>query len=122
MRKAAVMMFGALAVLNFGIGPAAAIPFFQAQFKEMYVAGSDNQAFKDAFESAKCNTCHKGKKKTDRNPYGEELAKLLDKKADAKNAEKVKEALMTVGDLKNADGKTYGELIKEGKLPGGAPE
>jgi len=81
------------------------------------------KALAAAVETAKCNLCHKGKEKKDRNAYGEALAELLDKKEDAKNVDKIRKALETVAAKASPDGgPTFGELIKAGKLPGGAPE
>lgn len=106
------------------IRPAYAIKQFFDEFKAMYVKadGTDaEKALAAAVEGAKCNVCHKGMSKKERNAYGEALAALLDKKEDAKNVEKIKESLTKVADMPS-DGKsgpTFGSLIKEGKLPGG---
>lgn len=97
---------------------------YMDEFKAMYVKadGTDSEkALAAAVEGAKCNVCHKGTSKKERNAYGEALAALLDKKEDAKNVEKIKESLTKVADMAS-DGKsgpTFGALIKEGKLPGG---
>ena len=51
---------------------------------------------------------------------------LLDRKKDAKNPEKIIEALEKVAAMHSVEGDdtspTYGELIKAGKLPGGPLE
>ena len=49
------------------------------------------------------------------------LSELLDKKADAKNPEKIRQALETVAKMpSNGTGSpTFGELIQMGKLPAG---
>ena len=74
-------------------------------------------------ETAKCNVCHVGKSKKDRNAYGHALADLLDKKEDAKDVAKIRAALEKVAgmpsDPAKADSVTFGDLIKQGKLPGG---
>lgn len=104
--------------------PAYAIKQFFDEFKAMYVKadGTDaEKALATAVEGAKCNVCHKGTSKKERNAYGEALSALLDKKEDAKNVEKIKESLTKVADMAS-DGKsgpTFGALIKQGKLPGG---
>ena len=58
--------------------------------------------------------------------YGEALAKLLDKKEDKDNVEKIREALAKVAkessDPANAAAPTFGALIEAGKLPGGPAE
>ena len=105
--------------------PAFAIKQFFDEFKTMYVKADSTdpaeKALAAAVETEKCNVCHVGKSKKDRNPYGEALAGLLDKKEDAKNVEKIKASLEKVAGMPS-DGKsgpTFGALIKEGKLPGG---
>jgi hypothetical protein len=107
--------------------PAFAIKQFQDEFKAVYVKADSSdpaeKALAAAVETAKCNVCHKGKEKKDRNAYGNALADLLDKKEDAKNMEKIRKALETVAAMPSTDGgPTFGELIKMGKLPGGAAE
>ena len=98
-----------------------AIKQFADEFKAMYV--KDGTPLAAAVEEAKCNVCHMGASKKERNAYGEALADLLDKKEDAKNMEKIRQALETVAGMKSADGgPTFGELIKMGKLPGGPAE
>lgn len=113
--------------LSVGIDSAQAIPPFKKEFDAKYVkkdsSDPNEKALAEAVERVKCNVCHKGKDKKMRNGYGEELAQLLDKKADAKNPEKIQQALDKVADMKsdpnNANSPTFGDLIKEGKLPGG---
>jgi hypothetical protein len=88
----------------------------------MYVTGAD-AAFDKAAAAAKCNICHlAGQKKTDRNPYGKALAKLL-AKGDEKNPPKIKAALQAAAkepsDPANPASPAFGERIKAGKLPGG---
>ncbi len=77
-------------------------------------------------ETAKCNVCHAGSSKKDRNAYGNALADLLDKKEDAKNPEKIRQALEKVAgmpsDPAKADSPTFGALIEQGKLPGAAAQ
>lgn len=105
---------------------AQAIPAFKAEFEAKYVkkdsTDAGEMALAEAVKEAKCNVCHKGDNKKQRNHYGEQLAELLDKKADAKNKEKIQEALAKVAEMKvdseKSDSPTFGELIKQGKLPG----
>ena len=123
MKKLGLMMVCAVCALAFVVQSASAIPPFGKAFNAKYVEGNDNAAFVEAVKEAKCNVCHKGTKKTDRNAYGMALSELLDKKADAKDEAKINEALDKVAAMKSAeDGPTFGELIKEGKLPGGSAE
>jgi hypothetical protein len=101
-----------------------AIKQFFDEFKTVYV--KDGTPLAAAVETAKCNVCHVGKSKKDRNAYGNALAEKLDKKEDAKNVEKIRKALEDVealpSDPAKADSPTFGALIKEGKLPGGNAE
>jgi cytochrome c2 len=134
MRKAVVYAlsgaFVAGTMLWLATPPAKAIKAFKDQFEAKYVKketkDAKEKAFAEAVAKAKCNVCHEGKKKSDRNAYGKELAKLLDKKADKDNIEKIKKSLEKVAkakvDPKDKKSPTFGELIKEGKLPGGDPE
>ncbi len=115
----------ALAIGLGAIGQEAfAIKQFSDQFKELYV--KEGTPLAAEVETAKCNVCHKGKKKTDRNSYGEALAKLLDKKADKDDIEKIRKALETVANEssnpEDPAAPTFGDLIEAGKLPGGPVE
>lgn len=111
--------------LSLGSQPAEAIPAFKKEFDNLYVKKDSvdpkEKALVEAVETVKCNVCHVGKKRTDRNAYGEELAKLLDKKKDIKDIPKIKQSLEEVGkmpsDASDPNSPTYGDLIKEGKLP-----
>ena len=74
--------------------------------------------------TAKCNVCHQGTKdRKNLNPYGEELAKLLDYHTDNHDVAKIAAALETVADMppdpSRPDGPTYGERIAEADLPAG---
>lgn len=107
--------------------PAFAIKQFFDEFKAVYVkadsADPNDKALAAEVETAKCNVCHVGKSKKDRNAYGNALAELLDKKEDAKNVAKIKESLEKVAAMSSEPGKadapTFGDLLKQGKLPGG---
>jgi cytochrome c2 len=115
--------FGLVMAVSFGpaAGPAFAIKQFADEFKEVYV--KDGSPLATAVEAAKCNVCHVGKNKKDRNAYGEELAKLLDKKTDKEDKAKIKQALEAVAKLPSKEaGKTFGDLIAAGQLPGGPAE
>lgn len=108
--------------------PAYAIKQFFDEFKAVYVkpesADANEKALAAEVETAKCNVCHAGSNKKERNAYGNALAELLDKKADAKNVEKIKDALNKVAgmssDSSKPDAPTFGDLMKQGKLPGGS--
>src|SRR5262249_2128465 len=98
------------------------------EFEEKYIKkepGTEaEKSLAAAYQKAKCNTCHVGTTKKKRNDYGQALNTLLTKK-DVKDKEKIKGALDTVAKMKskkNDEGSpTLGELIEQGKLPGGDP-
>ena len=103
-----------------------AIPPFQKVFIKQYTDKEKGPEFAAKVKEAKCFVCHdpkEPKNKKKRNRYGKQLSELLDKKKDKKNTEKVVEALQTVAalhiDPEDKNSPTYGDLIKEGKLPGG---
>lgn len=63
-----------------------------------------------------CNVCHDGDDKKKRNNYGEALGKNIAKME--KDEAKIKEALTKTEKEKSAiEGKTFGDLLKDGKLP-----
>ena len=108
--------FALALILSLAHSPAEAIPPFQKEFVKMYAPPGSPLAAK--VKKVKCNICHKGKKKKDRNAYGDALAKLLDRKKDKKNVEKIRKALKTVeSQSATPGGPTFGELLKAGKLP-----
>lgn len=123
----ALVLCGCVALSLFGLGTqeAEAIPAFKKEFDDMYVkkdsADPKEKGFAEAVAKVKCNVCHVGTKKKDKNAYGIELDKLLDKKADVKDAAKIQDALKKVAEMHSKPGDdsspTYGDLIKEGKLP-----
>jgi hypothetical protein len=109
------------------IDTARAIDPFKKEFEAKYVKSApstpEEEALATAVKKAKCNVCHVGVKKKDKNAYGIALDTLLDKKADAKDKAKIQEALDKVAEMKSnpddAASPTFGDLIKQGKLPGG---
>ena len=129
------ILLSVTAILIFGSSlstPAFAIKQFGDAWKEFYEKPSKNEDFKKLVADAKCNVCHiQGEKKTKHNPYGEQVEELL-KKADypkerfenepAKVKEEIEAAFKKVEAAKAKDGKTYGEKIKAGELPGGTIE
>jgi len=65
-----------------------------------------------------CAVCHPDKDKKKRNNYGVALTGQLAKKNESDEA-KIKEALTkTEGEKSATEGKTFGDLIKAGDLPG----
>lgn len=65
-----------------------------------------------------CAVCHPTKKKKERNNYGTAFGKGLEKKNE-KDEAKLKKALENAAKEKSAtEGKTFGDLIEAGELPG----
>jgi hypothetical protein len=106
-----------------GLGTAQARPAYPDIIKERF---KDNKAIVDKAGAAdKCTICHDAKAKKIRNEFGKAISKhfsgdefkkiMADKDAVAK---KFKEALKAVESEKHSSGKTFAEVIKEGKLPG----
>ena len=114
----------AMAVVAFSARDAHAIKQFFDEFKAVYV--KDGTPLAAAVEAEKCNVCHMGKSKKDRNAYGHALAERLDKKEDKENKDKIRQALETVAkessNPADASAPTFGALIEQGKLPGGPAE
>jgi hypothetical protein len=109
------------------VSPALALPPFSKEWTGKYVEGNKNEAFVKAVGEAKCNVCHDpaSKSKKDHNAYGKAVKKFLTKadydkvKTDVVVAKKyILEALDKAEAEKAADGKTYGEKLKGGTLPG----
>lgn len=121
MKKALFVLLFAAFAFGLTANSAKAIPPFFNEFKAKYVKAdgdAGDKEFAALVEKTKCNVCHFGKEKKNKNDYGKALDKLLDKKADAKDKEKIQKALDTVAEQKSAAGPTFGELLKEHKLPG----
>ena len=125
-RSRFAVILGVSVALVAGVSqPAFAVKEFFDEFKAVYVKPDSSDANEKALaaevETAKCNVCHAGSSKKERNAYGNALAELLDKKEDKKNVEKIRAALDKVAAMPSADGgPTFGDLLKQGKLPGGA--
>lgn len=70
-----------------------------------------------AHMDVKCNVCHEGEEKKNRNHYGNVLKEKFGEK-NLKDPEKIKAAFLAAEKEKSAiEGKTFGDLINEGKLP-----
>ena len=103
---------------------ASALPPFNKEWTAKYVEGNGNAAFVEAVGTTKCNVCHFGKSKKDKNEYGTAVGKYLKKaeydkiKADPATAKKfIIDGLEKAEAEKAASGKTYGEILKGGELP-----
>ncbi|HEX3724946.1 MAG TPA: hypothetical protein VHV08_01835, partial [Pirellulales bacterium] len=119
-----------------GLPSAQALPPFLKEFQAKYVkadsADDKDKAFAELVAKTKCNVCHMGSEKKMRNAYGTQLSTLLKKdnfKSERMQAEPDKckaeiiAGLDAVAAMKSGEGDapTFGELIAQGKLPGGAP-
>jgi len=111
--------------LGRGVPQAMADNAFRVEFLTLYVKADSNdakdKAFAEAVEKAKCNICHEGKSRKNRNCYGKALGGLLSRKTDTENKAKIQAALKKIAekrpDPKDPKSPTFGELIKAGKLP-----
>jgi len=128
MRKCALLL--SLVIVGLSCQQVFAVAQFQAAFIKEYINDHPDKDFQKYVKTkAKCHICHQGKvtpKTVHHNAYGKELVKLLDAEKDKKDTKKIKEALDKVAkmhsDPKDEKSPTYGELIKESKLPGGKLE
>jgi hypothetical protein len=136
MRKVCVAIFAVLFVVGIVTPTAMALDEFKKEFAAKYVQGANDEKFTKLVKTNGCFVCHaRGAKKEVRNVYGEELAKLIDgsaklrmdaaKKAGA-NAEaaemnkllqELNAAFTKVEGMKSPAGETYGDRLKEHKLP-----
>jgi cytochrome c553 len=129
MKKAFWILSAAAVIGGLIISSAQAVPEFKKEFDAKYVNKDSTDAtvktFSEAAGKANCLICHgknaAGKQDTKiRNAYGQSLNKLL-KKTDKKDVMKIQKALDTVAaeksDPNDAASKTFGDLIKDGKLP-----
>ncbi|MGC4004835.1 MAG: hypothetical protein QM811_17650 [Pirellulales bacterium] len=119
----------AVALANAG-GTAWAIKPFETEWKKTYykpdgtaeekklAAAVDAITTGEGDNKSSCNICHMGSSKKMRNAYGVALDALLDKAKDKADTKKMDEAFKTVEGEKSPGGKTFGELIKAGELPG----
>jgi len=107
-------------VLAFANSPVEARTKYRTQFQKSYEKVAANHKIN-------CFVCHKkmanGKiDKKHHNNYGEALEKALGAK-NVKNGNKIKEAFGKIEKKKSAEkGKTFGELLEAGKLPGKSEE
>lgn len=86
----------------------------RAQYIKAFVGKYDIAEAKEK----KCGVCHGegGKNKKVVSDYGKALAKALGKKNE-KDADAIGAALTKIESEGDVDGKTYGDLLKDGKLP-----
>jgi hypothetical protein len=116
---AGVCMVGVLVGLL--VRSASGMIAFRDTFLKTYVGDKktpQQQSLDKAVETAKCNVCHdpNSTSKKDHNPYGLALKKIGLKKTE-KDKAKIAKFLQQVETEKNGASGTYGDRLKEGKLP-----
>jgi hypothetical protein len=128
MKKVCVCLLVVVVVAAGVFSPSAsALPPFNKEWMAKYKDGSKNAKFVEAIDTAKCNVCHEGESKKMKNEYGKAVGKYLTKakyneiKEDEAAAKKyILEGLQKAEAEKNGGGKSFGEMMKAGSLPGGA--
>ena len=119
----ALLVVGALAfVLNPKMVDA--FPQLKAAFGKRYAKVGKEYEVK--VKKAGCKVCHSGNKKANRNDYGAAIDLFLNGKAwkkqykvgKAKALKQFEEIMAKVEKLKGVQKKSFGELIKDGELPG----
>lgn len=102
-----------------------ALPPIDKEWKERYIEKNPPPAYKEDAATQKCNVCHDGAKKADKNEYGKAIGKHLTKKGvtdlkdnPAGQKKYIQDALEKAEDEKNAKGEKFGDIMKNGKLPG----
>lgn len=131
-KKCAFPSVGVAVLIAAGLVAASAVPAsadkaFRDGFRVKYVQADNNVpqdvAFREAFIEAGCNLCHVGDDRTNRNAYGQALAKFLKRATDVKDKQKIQDALEKVAAMKSnpddPNSPTFGEAIRQGKLPAG---
>jgi hypothetical protein len=125
MKRLSMLFVVGVVVIAFNARPALALPAFAKQFLETHKEAK----FIEAAKEAKCNVCHYGKSKKNRNDYGMTLSKFVTKDDykklkddDAALKKKIEDAFKSCLDQKSVSGKTFKEIMDAGKLPGTPPE
>ncbi len=92
-------------------------PKYYKYFKELYPDVEN-------LSKTKCFICHTDKKKKKNNDYGNALKEILkenlgEEAENVKDMDQIKKALKAAEAKKSkVEGKTFGDLLKENKLPG----
>jgi hypothetical protein len=125
MKKVCVSLVLVLVVIGWSVNSASALPPFNKEWMAKYVEGNSNAKFVEAVSTAKCNVCHQGTSKKEHNEYGKAVKKYLTKakyteikEDEAAGKKYILEGLQKAEAEKNGSGKTYGEMLKAGTLPG----
>ena len=109
----------AVLVLLFGCSEAQALPIFFAEFQQRYASPND-PAFAQRISELRCNVCHTGQSKKQRNEYGVALEAYLMQerftvdrlRVDPIGARReIQQALQRAENDKSARGVTFGEIL-----------
>ena len=123
MKKVCVTLVAGLIAVGMLSRQASAIPPLHKAFMEKYT----DVKLVEAAKETKCNVCHdpNSKEKKDKNEYGKALGKFFKKGDFGKLKDKPEEATKYANEAfdkaeaeKDAAGKTFGDKIKAGTLPG----
>jgi hypothetical protein len=102
------------------------LPPVNKEWVAKYVTGNPDEKFVEAAGTVKCNVCHAGVSKKQHNEYGQALKKFITRegynavKGNPVLAEKYIKLGLEAGEAeKNTAGKSFGEMLKSGQLPGG---
>ena len=122
MKKVCICVVVCLIAVAWSMQSASALPPFNKEWVAKYNPGEKYSTYVEA----KCNVCHTGMSKKEKNEYGKAVGKYLTKakynaikEEEAKAKAYILEGLQKVEGEKSSGGKTYGELLKAGTLPGG---
>lgn len=125
MKKVCASLMLGLVMIGWSANSASALPPFNKEWTAKYVEGNSNAKFVEAVGTAKCNVCHAGTSKKEHNEYGKAVKKYLTKakyteikEDEAAGKKYILESLQKAEAEKNGSGKTWGELLKAGTLPG----
>ena len=125
MKKVCICLVLGLVTIAWSIQSASALPPFNKEWTAKYVEGNSNARFVEAVSTAKCNVCHEGTSKKQHNAYGKVVQKYLTKakyneikEDEAAGKKYILEGLQKAEAEKGGNGKTYGEMLKSGTLPG----
>jgi hypothetical protein len=91
---------------------AEARPQYFEEFKKVY------EPLAEAADMKKCGVCHGMGPKTERNAYGKAILSILGDERNVKEPKEITNALKAAEEKpSNIEGKTFGQLIQEGRLP-----
>jgi hypothetical protein len=114
--------------LNLLVTPTAtARPEYKTQLEEITKDSKFAETYKELTQ--KCNVCHYGKTKKNRNDFGKAVNATMNedvyksmKEDKEKLKKKIDEALRSALKAKSPSGKTFGQLMEAGELPAKNPE